>query len=128
MNSKMRQSAYLLSTMASGIVGLLLLWSGIDSGTASGLNEIIGGLGALLAGGGPALASRSLRKQESEGMFKDISPADQVISSVKTVMETRDAALAEVDRVRQAVSDSVGNIPVLGPLAQQAINLTKQGV
>ena len=122
LNSKFRQSIYYISTAASALVSFFLLWNGLDAGTADGINEMIGGLTALLIGSGSAVAATTVKKQRAEGLFDTKSPADLVISSVKAVVDARDKAVFEVDKVRKAVSDTVGDIPILGPLAQQAMD------
>lgn len=50
------------------------------------------------------------------------SAADQVINNIPVVVQNASDALSELDRVKQAASDALAQVPVLGPLAQAAIN------
>lgn len=54
------------------------------------------------------------------------APADQVINGLQAVQDARAAAEAEIERVRQAATDVLGNAPVIGPLAAQVINTINQ--
>ncbi len=125
MTPKIRQTVYLLGTVVSSIIGAILLWGGIDAGMAEHLNEVITGLVALLGAGAPAIAASTVNKQRKDGTLDSIAPADAVISGVQAVIEAKAAAEAEVDRVKNAVSDITSTAPVLGSLAQQVIDSIK---
>ena len=125
MNSKIAQTIYLGGTVVSGIIGITLIWGGIDAGTADSLNQIIGGIGVLLGGSGAAgTAAVRVNKQRKDGTFDTPpSPADQVIQALPTVVEQATQAVAELDRVKQAATDALGStVTILGPLAKQAID------
>lgn len=49
-------------------------------------------------------------------------PGDIAIDAVNTVIQEASAKLSEVDRVKQGVSDALGQVPVIGPLAKQVID------
>jgi thiol:disulfide interchange protein len=49
------------------------------------------------------------------------APADHAINAIQETVERAVEATSEVDRVRKAVSDMVVGVPVLGPLAEQAL-------
>ncbi len=51
-----------------------------------------------------------------------VSAADQVINNIPVVVQNATDAISELDRVKQAATDALAQVPVLGPLAQAAIN------
>jgi hypothetical protein len=54
-----------------------------------------------------------------------VAPADQVINGVAALQSAREAADAELERVKAATSAVLAPIPVVGPLARQAIDLIR---
>lgn len=122
MTPRIRQSIYYLGTVISGVIGIALLWGGLSAGVADHANQIVAGLVALLGGAAPAVAAKTVSKQISEGKFEAHSPADQVIEGINAVVAARSAAQAEIDRVKDAVTSVVQDVPVLGPLAKQALD------
>jgi hypothetical protein len=121
MSPKFRQTIYYIGTLISGVIGIALLWGGISSGSADSIQQIVAGVVSLLGAGAPAIAAKKVDTQRKDGTFDPVPPADQVINGVNAVIAARDAAQAEADRVKDAVADVVNEIPVLGPLASQAI-------
>lgn len=124
MTPKIRQSIYYLGTVASALVGIALIWGGIEAGAAQHVSSLITGLVALAGGAAPAVAARKVGEQMKDGSF-DSSPADQVIKGIEAVVNARANVEAEVNRVRDAVTAVVDDIPVLGPLAKNAIDNLK---
>jgi hypothetical protein len=120
MSPKIRQTAYILGTVATSVVTLLALWRGIDTHTATALGNAITGLLGLLGVGASATAGVVLSRQRKEGVV-DASPVDQAISAINATVAQVQSASADLDRVKNAVSDVFGNLPVVGPLAQQVI-------
>ena len=125
MTPKIRQSAYLLGTVATSLVTLLALWRGIDSHTASALTNALTGLLGLLGVGASATAGVVLSKQRKEGVLETLSPVDQAITAIEATVAQVTSASADLDRVKNAVGDIFGNLPVVGPLAQQVIRSVK---
>lgn len=125
MTPRIRQAIYYFGTIATSGVGLALLFNGINAGAADHATQIISALVALLGAGAPALAGKTLNDQRKEGVLDAVSPADQVISGVQAVREAAVEAQAQIDRVRAAVSDVVDDVPILGPLALQALERLK---
>jgi hypothetical protein len=117
---KIRQTAYILGTVATSVVTLLALWRGIDTNTATALGNAITGLLGLLGVGASATAGVVLSRQRKEGVV-DASPVDQAISAINATVAQVQSASADLDRVKNAVSDVFGSLPVVGPLAQQVI-------
>lgn len=118
---KIRQSAYLVGTIATSAVTLLAVWRGIDTETASALTNALTGLLGLLGVGASATAGVVLSRQRKEGVLDTQSPVDQAISAINATVAQVQSASADLDRVKTAVSDVFGSLPVVGPLAQQVI-------
>ena len=121
MSPRIRQTAYTLGTIATSVVTLLALWRGIDTHTATALGNTITGLLGLLGVGATATAGVVLSKQRKEGTLETQSPVDQAISAIQATVDQVNSATSDLDRVKNAVSDVVGSLPVVGPLAQQVI-------
>ena len=121
MSPKIRQTAYTLGTVATSVVPLLALWRGIDTNTATALGNTITGLLGLLGVGASATAGVVLSRQRKDGTLEHPSPVDQAISAIQATVDQVQSASADLDRVKVAVSDVFGQLPVVGPLAQQVI-------
>lgn len=118
---KIRQSAYLVGTIATSAVTLLALWRGIDTNTATALGNAITGVLGLLGVSASATAGVVLSRQRKEGVLEAQSPVDQAISAINATVAQVQSASADLDRVKNAVSDVFGSLPIVGPLAQQVM-------
>ena len=125
MTPRIRQTAYVLGTMATGVVTLLALWRGIDTHTATALGNTITALLGLLGIGATATAGVVVSKQRKDGTLETLSPVDQAISAIQATVDQVNSATSDLDRVKIAVSDVFGTLPVVGPLAQQVIRSVK---
>jgi hypothetical protein len=121
LSPKIRQTAYILGTVATSVVTLLALWRGIDTNTATALGNAITGVLGLLGVGASATAGVVLSRQRKEGVLEAQSPVDQAITAINATVAQVQSASADLDRVKVAVSDVFGSLPVVGPLAQQVI-------
>lgn len=125
MSAKLRQSFYYLSTIVTGVIGLGLLYGGLSAGLADHVTEVLAGIGGLLGATGPALAGAKVKEQRREGVLDHLDPAAQVADGVKRVQEQISAAKAQAEAVKLAVSNVVDDVPVLGPLAADALDRLK---
>ena len=82
---------------------------------------MLAGIGGLLGATGPALAGRKLQEQRKDGTLEHPSPVDQAISAIQATVDQVQSASADLDRVKDAVSNVFGSLPIVGPLAQQVI-------
>jgi hypothetical protein len=121
LSPRIRQTAYVLGTVATSVVTLLALWRGIDTNTATALGNAITGVLGLLGVGASATAGVVLSRQRKEGVLEAQSPVDQAITAINATVAQVQSASADLDRVKVAVSDVFGSLPVVGPLAQQVI-------
>jgi len=122
MTPKVRQVLYVLGVVAFSLLTLLSTFRIIDPNTASSvsaaLTSILGVFGVTISG----VAGYNVSKQINNGSIAPSSPADQVITGIDSVIAQAQHAQSEVDRVKDAVTSAIQDVPVLGPLAQQAIN------
>ena len=127
MSARIRQSVYYLGTVVSGILGIALLFHGVSADAAGNINSMVAGLVALLGGSAPsALAAHNVAKQRADGTLDFTgTPAEQAIAAIHATASSAAAATNNLDKVKSAVSDVFGAIPVVGPLAQQVINSIK---
>ncbi|ASW31357.1 holin [Mycobacterium phage Lokk] len=122
MSPKVRESLYYLGTLVPGVLGIALIWGGIDAGAAQNIGDIIAGALNLIGATAPATAAVKVNQQRRDGTLST-SPVDQVAKGVEQVLAAQQTAQAEVERVKQALEAAVtGAVPALGPLANQIIN------
>ncbi|AEJ93310.1 holin [Mycobacterium phage EricB] len=122
MNPQVRQTLYYLGTIVPGVLGIALIWGGIDAGAANNIGLIVSGALNILGAGAPATAAVTISKQRKDGTLTG-SPVESVVKGVEQVLAAHQAAQEEVEQVRQAIESAVtGAVPALGPLAQQVIN------
>lgn len=121
MNPKLAQTIYGVGTIVTSIVGIALLWGGIDAGTADSIGQIVGGIGVLL-GGTPVAATAAVRttRQIKDGTLGS-TPADAVVNGLQAIVATKAQAEADIATVKQAAESVLGQTP-LGPLASAVIN------
>ena len=127
MNSKIAQTLYALGTVVTGIVSTVLIWGGISAESAAGITQAIAGLLTLL--GGTAVTTTAgirVTKQRKDGTL-DTNPVDQVLGGLTAIADAKAQAAADFDKVTQAATDVLGQVPVLGPLAQQVIDTVRKG-
>ena len=122
MTPKARQILYAIGLVLFAILTILSALKVIDENTAASvsaaLTAVLGLFGITVSG----TAAWAVTKQQKAGAFEQHSPADQVVTAINEVLTQAQNAQAEVDRVKDAVSQAVSQVPVLGPLAQQAID------
>jgi hypothetical protein len=122
MTPKARQILYVAGVLAFAVLTLLSATRVIDGQTAASvsaaLTAVLGLFGVTISG----TAAYNVTKQVHNGQLDQVSPADQVVNGINAVLAQAEQAKSEVERVREAVSSAVSEVPVLGPLAQQAIN------
>lgn len=123
MTPKIRQTLYLLGTMATSVVTLLAVWRGIDSSTATALGNTITAVLGLLGVGATATAGAVVAKQRAEGTLDFTgTAAQQAVEAIGAVTAQAQAAVSDLDKVKAAAADLAGSLPVVGPLAQQVID------
>lgn len=119
---KIRQSFYYVSSIVTGVIGLLLLFNGIGAGAADNITDIVAAIGSFLGSGSTALAGKKVSEQRKDGTFDTLDPTDAVVNGINAVIEAQRQAEAQVERVKDAVTNVVKDVPVLGPLAREALD------
>lgn len=128
MNSKIRQTAYLLGTIATGIITLLSVWKGISGETATAMSNMVTALLGLLGVGATATATAVVTKQRKDGVFDDkpqMTPAEQAITGIQATVAQAENAADQMKKLQEAVTGALGSVPVVGPLTQQVIDSLK---
>ena len=122
MTPKIRQTLYAVGTVATAILGVLSLWRVIDPATANHASAAVAALLSLLGVGAAGTAAVVTNKQRAEGMFDQQATADLVVGAVQAVIEAKQHAEEEANRVAEAVAGLTREVPVLGPLASQILD------
>jgi len=126
MTPQIRRTIYQLGTVASSVLGIALIWGGISQGTADHINTVLAGLVALLSGGAPAVAAKTVKEQAKGGVFDAVpAPADAAITAINATIEQAITAQADVQRVAEAVTSAVSGTPV-GPVVAAAGDVVEQ--
>lgn len=121
MTPRIRQSLYALGTIATSALTLLSLWSVVSPAAATHISSALAALLSLLGVGAAGTAAVVTNKQRQDGTFDQADPVSQVTAGVKAVQDQLANAKAQAEAVRVAVSDVVDDIPVLGPMAADAL-------
>ncbi|QIN94251.1 holin [Mycobacterium phage Willsammy] len=127
-----RQWFYLISAAITPLIAILVALNLISEGQGNQLLALLTALGGLIGGGAAGTAGVVLGKQRKDGTLVVAAPADAAITAIEQTVQAATAATAEVERVKQAASEAlgaaaVGSVPVVGPLAQQAIDTLRLG-
>ena len=68
---KVRQSGYYLASAVLAVLGIVQIWSGVETAaTVEDISGIITGLLTLLGGAAPAVAGAKVSQQRKEGLFE----------------------------------------------------------
>jgi glucan phosphoethanolaminetransferase (alkaline phosphatase superfamily) len=123
MSPKVRQMLYSAGVVTFALLTLLSTLRVIDQDVASSVSALVtavlGVFGVTVSG----TAAWAVTKQQHDGTFtRSADPAEQVVAGLNAVVEQANNAQAQMDRVKDAVSAAVKEVPVLGPLAQQALD------
>lgn len=125
MTPQIRRTIYQLGTVASSVLGIALIWGGISQGTADHINTVLAGLVALLSGGAPAVAAKTVKEQAKGGVFDAVPVAEQAITAIQATIEQAITAQADVQRVAEAVTSAASGSPV-GPVVAAAGDVVEQ--
>lgn len=125
MSPKARQSTYLIGTIATSVVTLLALWTGMSGEVTSSIVTLITAVCGLLGAGATVTATAAVTRQQKQGAFDHVSPVDQVINGIQATVDQVNNATNDFERVKTAVSGVLRDVPVVGPLAQQVIDAAK---
>ena len=123
MNAETRRWIYLVSGLAAAIIPILVQVGVIDTGQGESTNTLILTLASLFGAGGAATAARVTHKQIKEGVHDPpLDPIQQINDALPKVLQQQADANATVDMLKQLGGDLVGQVPVVGGIAEQALN------
>jgi len=117
---KIRQTIYALGLTATSLLSVLSLWKIVDPNTASVVSASLTGLLSLLGVGAAGTAAVVVSKQRSDGTldYKG-SAADQVVAAIQAVTDQANESVSDLQKVKDAVTNVISDVPVLGPLGAQ---------
>ena len=123
MSADIRKYFYLLSGLIAALIPIGIQVGIIDTGQGDSTTTLLAGLAGLIGGGGALTAGYHTNKQIKAGMHDPaLSPIDQITEAIPKVLDQQAAANAAVEKLRQVTGDLVGPVPVVGGIAQQAID------
>jgi hypothetical protein len=121
--TKLRVYFYLFSGLVASVVPILLATGVLSAERGNNLIAVVGSIGSLIGAGAAGTAGTILSKQRKDPSIAiGTSAADAVISNIPVVVAQVQKAQSDLDKVRDAVSSAVNQVPVLGPLASQVLN------
>jgi hypothetical protein len=122
MTPKFRQILYVFGVVTFAALTVLSAFRIIDPNTAATVNaaltSVLGLFGVTVAG----TAAWNVSKQQKGGAFDEVAPEDKIVNGLNELQQQKAAIDAAVERAKGALSGAVKDIPVFGPLAQQAID------
>lgn len=125
MTPKVRQYLYVFGVVVFAALTVASTFKVIDPNVAASVSAavtaVLGLFGVTVAG----TAAYNTNKQRNDGTFDRVGPqdpADMVVNGIEAVLQAQREAEANVDRVKEAVTTAVKDVPVLGPLASQALD------
>jgi hypothetical protein len=122
MTPKIREILYVVGVVVFAGLTVLSTFKVIDPSVAASVNAavtaVLGLFGVTVAG----TAAYNVNRQRQEGTFEPTDPADAVVSGIEAVLKAKQEAEQSVDRVRVAVTNAVKDVPILGPLAKEALD------
>ncbi|AER48723.1 holin [Mycobacterium phage Alma] len=122
--TKIRQYYYLASGAIAGILPLLVGLGVIDASKSESLTQVVLALGSLLGAGVGVTAGSVLAKQRKDGTVGSApaEPVDVVVQAIPQVIEKAAKAQADLERLKTAAAEAIGNVPVYGDDAKAIIN------
>lgn len=113
-----RHALYITASVVGILAPVAVSLHLIDPIVGEGLLKLVALFGGV-AGGTAAVVLGKQRKDQTLDFHG--TAAEQAIAAIQAVSTQVAAANADVARVRNAVEEAVQDIPILGPLARQAL-------
>lgn len=122
MSPKIRQTIYGIGLAATSLLSVLSVWKVIDPTTASTVSASLAGLLSLLGVGAAGTAAVVVSKQQKDGTF-DVSgtAAEQAVAAIQATVAQANKSVSDLQKVKDAVTGAVNDIPVLGPIGSQIL-------
>lgn len=103
---------YTPATIAKALVAFVTAFGGAAATSAP--HDVMGWAGCIGAG---VVAFAAVFATPNKTTDVAASPADKVINGVNEVIANAQSAQQDIERVKEAVSTVIKDVPVLGPLA-----------
>ncbi|QGH78013.1 holin [Mycobacterium phage LoneWolf] len=122
--TKIRQYFYLASGAIAGILPVLTFFKLISSEQAVNLSSLVDNFGSLIGAAAAGTAGVILAKQRKTGEVgaAPAEPVDVVVQAIPQVIEKAAKAQADLERLKTAAAEAIGNVPVYGDDAKAIIN------
>ncbi|QBJ01096.1 holin [Mycobacterium phage Arissanae] len=122
--TKIRQYFYLASGAIAGILPVLTFFKLVSSEQALNLSALIDNFGSLIGAAAAGTAGVILAKQRKDGTVDapPVEPVDVVVQAIPQVIEKAAKAQADLERLKTAAAEAIGNVPVYGDDAKAIIN------
>jgi hypothetical protein len=122
MSPKFRQILYVIGAVTFAALTVLSTFKVIDPGTAAtvsaALTAVLGLFGVTISG----TAAYNVTKQAKGGAFDPTDPATQVVDGLNQLAAQEAAVRQAKDAIAAAAQSIPVAGPILGPLAQQALD------
>ena len=118
--AKIRQTRYTASAVVA-TAGPALAIALAEGGVSKWVAFVVAVGSAFTGAAGSAYAAKNTKGQRADGHFDPVSPADAIIAALPAVIDAKAQAEADIERVKAAATDALGQVPVVGPLTQQVI-------
>ncbi|QFG14920.1 holin [Mycobacterium phage BogosyJay] len=122
--TKIRQYFYLASGFIAGLLPVLTFFKLISSEQAINLSSLVDNFGSLIGAAAAGTAGVILAKQRKDGTVDApaVEPVDVVVQAIPQVIEKAAKAQADLERLKTAAAEAIGNVPVYGDDAKAIIN------
>ena len=127
MSPKIRQILYVAGVVLFAALSVMSTYKVIDADVAAQVSAAVTAVLGMFGVTGFGVAAYNVTKQQKTGASDEVSPADQVVNGINAVIAAKDSAQSDLERVKDAVTTAVREVPVLGNLAQQAIDSLTKG-
>lgn len=111
---------YSVGTIAKALMAFVTSFGG--AAATSTPHDAIGWVGCVGAG---LVAFAAVFAVPNKSSAPAQAPADTAITAIQETVAQAQSAVSEVERIKNAASDVLGQVPVVGPLAQQVIDSIK---
>ncbi|OHT67776.1 hypothetical protein [Mycobacteroides chelonae] len=113
---------YTVGTVSKAALAGIVAFFGAIAAAAQGADLATLDIGSWLTalGTGVVATGGVLTTPKKAGDDEEPSPVDQIVNNIPIVAAAVSKAQADLERVKQATADSLGDVPVFGPLAKQA--------
>lgn len=119
MSPKVRQALYSFGVLLFSGLTILSTLKVVDPNTAATISAAVTSILGVFGVTGFGVAAYNTNKQINNGTLTPAAPEEKVITGIQEVLANQQRAQAAVEKVKDAVSGAIKDVPVLGPLGSQ---------